>query len=288
MKRYGLHIAIAIIMLTNVIVLLGVAYNRSGKSESTLNLTERELPIKYISKENSGLFLNLNWNTSGQKLNGSISSKTHWLNKSKLEQLGFDTSYPLDSKKSWKQYYRQLPKKAFIVLEYEGASWKEWQRIVKEEIKSLQEKLKKEKKKNSISYQKSRIKNLIWDLNHKSRLFAIDAGANPFNLREKYPNQSQYLIVPGAIKIQKLNYSEFNSEGKKISKPYISGYIKELSIIDIYVPSDQKAVLRTLPKRVSKYASKQDEILKGKPRYKVQLSLGKRFEPWIQSITRFN
>ncbi len=288
MKRFGLYIAIAIVMITNVIILSGVAYNRSGNPEFSIDLTERELPLKHISKENSGLFLSLNWNMQGKTINGSNSPKNNWLNKSKLEQLGFNTSFPLDTKRSWEQYYSQLPKEAFIVLEYEGDAWEKWETKLKNEIRTLKEKLGKETIKKSINFQKRRIRNLEWDLYYKSRLYAIDAGINLFSLKEKYPNQSNYLIVPGTIKIQKYNLSEFNSEGKKINKPYLSGYIKELSIMDIYVPSDQKDILKNLPPRVPKYSNEKMDGIEIKPRYKVQLNLGKRLEPWIQNITRLN
>ena len=57
--------AAALLVLTNIIVLVGVAYNRMGDTETSLLLTERELSLPYRSyskKENSGLSLRVNWN----------------------------------------------------------------------------------------------------------------------------------------------------------------------------------------------------------------------------------
>ena len=58
MKKYGLIAAIALIVLTNVVVLAGVAYNRSGEPDATVTLTERELNLagswRLEDREDSG------------------------------------------------------------------------------------------------------------------------------------------------------------------------------------------------------------------------------------------
>lgn len=62
MKRFGLIAGLALILIANVYVLAGVAYNRSGDAAAALELTERELRIQRMKKENTGLFLRLMWN----------------------------------------------------------------------------------------------------------------------------------------------------------------------------------------------------------------------------------
>ncbi len=66
MKRYGLIGAIALIVLTNVVVLAGVVYNRSGEPDAVVQLTERELSwLKrwdVTDKEDTGIYLKLKWN----------------------------------------------------------------------------------------------------------------------------------------------------------------------------------------------------------------------------------
>jgi len=55
MKRIGLIAALALIVLTNVIVLATVRHNRSGEPDATVTLTERELRLWSNSKENSAV-----------------------------------------------------------------------------------------------------------------------------------------------------------------------------------------------------------------------------------------
>ena len=47
MRKYGLIPAIALLVLVNIIVLAGVARNRSGAPEALVELTERERPPRF-------------------------------------------------------------------------------------------------------------------------------------------------------------------------------------------------------------------------------------------------
>ena len=63
MKKYGLSMAIALLLLVNAFVISGVFYNRSGQPKGQIELTERELPLDsyagYKDRENTGLSLRL-------------------------------------------------------------------------------------------------------------------------------------------------------------------------------------------------------------------------------------
>ena len=66
MTRAHLRIAcLALVVLTNLAILAGVAYNRSGQS-AVLELTERELALAepWSRGESSGLQLRLDWFTA--------------------------------------------------------------------------------------------------------------------------------------------------------------------------------------------------------------------------------
>ena len=59
---------VALIAATNAVVLLGVAYNRSGDAESLLTLGKREfakIGEWGLRREDSGLTLRLHWRTPG-------------------------------------------------------------------------------------------------------------------------------------------------------------------------------------------------------------------------------
>ena len=63
-RAHTLIAGAALIVLTNAIALVGVAYNRSGEPDSTLTLTRRELQMSYRwwrDRENSGIALRLLW-----------------------------------------------------------------------------------------------------------------------------------------------------------------------------------------------------------------------------------
>ena len=57
-RRHSLIAGVGLILITNVVVLLGVAYNKSGTPESVLKLSQRELQVTYGGREgadNSGM-----------------------------------------------------------------------------------------------------------------------------------------------------------------------------------------------------------------------------------------
>ena len=85
MRRRGLLVAAALILVTNAVVLVEVARNRAGAPVETIQLTERELPLNFRGKEDTGVSVSLN----GRRFY-SVGDDFSWLNQAKLEELGFD------------------------------------------------------------------------------------------------------------------------------------------------------------------------------------------------------
>ena len=165
----GLLVAAAIIIVSNAIVLVGVARNRAGVPVQTIQLTHRELPTGYREKEDTGVSLRLNWSQYGI----IYPEQNSWLNQAKLESIGFDTAAALRDAK-----HQPLARPAYVVFEYNGPAWEQW----------LQ-KAQQTKFAGSPS---------ITDT--QSRLFAVDAAKTPETLLLKYPDRSKYLIVRGVIR----------------------------------------------------------------------------------------
>lgn len=94
MKRLELLSAVAVVLAANTWVLVGVALNRSGAPSAVVELTEREAHLVRMGEENTGLTVRLVW-----------AGPTGWLDRAKLEELGFKSA-------PW-----QWPKQAFAVLE---------------------------------------------------------------------------------------------------------------------------------------------------------------------------
>lgn len=278
-RTHTLVAGIVLILATNAVALLGVAYNR-GEPESTLKLTERELHLPYswgFENENSGIALTLQWRVlaeQGESLFGLGTSYTgfgnvpDWLDKAKLTALGFDTSKPENTPQGRMHYDKLLPKEVFLVLEFDGPAYRTAlarirQHLQKEEAllkANVGEKEFEERAKNAKRelYQEERI---------NSRLFIIDADHDVASLRAKHPDRNRYAIVRGQIQPQLV---ENNRKSKLV------GYISGLSVSQINVPALHRQIFEPLQK-----SAQRNEYGAAVTPFEVAVAFGKRFEPWI-------
>jgi len=290
MKKYGLIFAIALLVVVNIIVLAGVAGNRSGAPEAAVELTERELPLGFYQgsndKENTGISLRLDWNEypvfSKFLLRNNRGFRYDWFDQAKLEALGFDCSMLLTDAKAELHYGKILPKKAYAVLEYEGIAWDAWREREKQDLAEVVEKAnkgavtQKDLKEARNEYER--------EMKTRSRLFAVDAGSDPAKLRQQYPDNKHFLIMPAQVRLM---YNKFyDSETKKTDRPKLTGYITEILVDEIHVPKSMRTVIDTLASKVKNPRGSYYSygVNKQNPRYKVTLTYGKRYEPWIADI----
>lgn len=268
MKNRYLLIALGLVVVVNALVLLGSAYNRSGEPEATLILTERELDQRWSrnAEENSGVSLSINWNRyADQKV---------WFDGEKLQAVGFDVKELTREKRDWHYSKRLLPKKGFVVLELGGAPWEAWLVEERAELVKLKARLP-----NDDEDEKHRVRQVARQqekMQSNSRLFPIDAGADPTVLRQRYPDRSRYAIVLAEVKVR---FSNENDERN------VYGSIVSLLSSKLHVPVAMQPALLDLPqrKRWSQYDTTL-ELRELQPRYSVTVNWGKRFEPWIESI----
>ena len=271
-------ITAAFLLLINIIVLAGVAYNRSGEPVASLQLTERELSLpRYHSsdmKENSGLALKLNWSIiptdpfddGYHRYSLSNYGTPSWLSNKKLKELGFDVGKTsADIRDSLTGYTKLDSEDVIIVLEYNG---KTFQKILKDAEKDIQQYRNKaqtnpddeDEQKNLKRYEDS-LKALK---NTGSRLIAIDAGLNLQTLKQKYPDSSKYLMLRGEVRRYWRN------------KQLTAG-IKQLFINKVHVPLPYS-------KEIGELTVFGDSRKIVKPRYRVELEVGKRLEPWVGGV----
>ena len=268
-------LAFAVLIATNVWVLGGAAYNRTGVPEATASLTERELPTPYrVPRENSGLSLGIAWRSLGKDPNdfGTYASRfPGWFDAEKLEALGFDTGGARPSDKDGVFAKQPVEKEVFIVLENDGPAYREALKRAenaREKAKDLfrsnpeDQKLRNKWERARRQYRRERIA--------ASRLFAVDAGLDPRRLRGLYGNRTRYMIARGLV-IPRYHYEDKKREA--------AGYILNLSIENINVPLRYRKVLEGLP---DKKPSQPDGF--SGPRFAVELAYGRRFEPWIRSL----
>ncbi len=287
MKKYGLISTIALIVLTNVVVLAGVAYNRSGEPDATVTLTERELNWhngwRSMDMEDTGLDLTLKWNMPGYyNYYNNAHREDTWLNQQRLEELGFDTSYPLDGKKAHRYYRRQLPRQGYVVLEFDGDAYQNWLKEARIQIEEVQQKLLGEKnsdKKINLEYE---IRLIQEKLTTRSHLFAINAGRDAEALRKQYSDRSKYIITPAVFRIS------FRGKGEsKSSKNSLYGWIHEIPIPKIHVNSDYRSFfISDIKTHTVTYLPRDKPLSDLEPRYQVILNYGKRYEPWIADVQK--
>jgi hypothetical protein len=274
----GLFVLAFVLLVTiNIVVLAGVASNRSGDPTTLTNITEREIELPYrIHMENSGLTLRLIWRTLDKNENNTrYSSKwgsPAWFSAEKLHELGFnlDGYHNQDGKETL--YKSPIEKEVFIVIENNGD-------LHKEALKRAEKALEKEKAslklnpgdKNLIKKVERAEEWLKRERVEESRLFAIDAGLDFKKLREAYEDRGRFIIVKGQVKPRR-NYYKYKEDE-------VLGVITKLNVEGIHVPLKHRKMFDSI---MAKDKTKQNEFQA--PRYGIELAYGSRFEPWIVSI----
>lgn len=205
MRRAGPVLAVGVVILANAVAMVGVARNRSGEPEAEVLLTERELPFAPWTDESAGVFLRLEWQRSlpGSKV------ETPWLDRAKLESLGFDGSVPPEAPGAREHYGRMAARPAYVVLEYDGEASRSW----------------------------------LEDAG-ASRLVPIDVGRDAGELRRLHPDRARCLIVPAIVAPRWTCPGE--CEGDRAEKAVLSVGIQSLLVRDVHVPRDLAAPLATL------------------------------------------
>ena len=291
MKKYGLISTIVLIVLTNVVVLAGVAYNRSGEPDATVQLTERELHFQkswdITDKEDTGVYLTLKWNMPGYYKYNWTHREDAWLNQQKLAELGFDTYLPLEDKKASRYYSRQLPRQAYVVLEFNGDAYQNWLKEASKRIEEIKQEVIEEKKEKKKKNLENDIRNIEKEMVNQSHLFAIGAGRDPQLLRKQYPDKSKYIITPAVFDISMNYIPRKKTPPKSPKKPYLSGWVRAISIPQIHVTSDYRSFFISDIKTHTKTYLPRDKPLSDlEPRYQVTLNYGQRYEPWIADVQK--
>ena len=269
---------LGLVALTNAVALLGVVYNRSGEPESKVTLTQRELHTPYRwygNRENSGLALGLVWRVLNEE---SVATQTYawryagiggtpaWLDKARMQALGFDTSAPFGDSdpRGRARYEKQLPREVLLVLELDGPAYRRSLELATEYAARDEAKLAAIPGDKELG---TRAKNareaLEWETNRNSRLFVVDAGLESAALRAKYPDASRYAIVHGQVRLENRSRNSGN----------VRGYVSRLSIESINVPFALRETFGT--------AAPIGDVDQNLPPFVATVAFGKRFEPWI-------
>jgi len=282
MNRPGLWLGLALILVTNAFVLTGVAYNRSTEPEAVIHLTERELNLSFSVEENTGISLLLVWHQPQSGIYARVEGPG-WLDQAKLDSLGFDCSTPLTDLEAEWRYRKALPRKAYVVFEYEGKGWQNLLDTTEQNIERIAHQI--ERKERSPEVLKNAREELDRLRNTGSRLVAVDAGSDPFRLRQLYPDRHRFIVLPAEVNLQ---YVPQTSNKTGIHHAYLFGRISELPRPEIHVPMTHRSLLEKIRNeeqqagRASRYSSRWEKDQE--PRYSVVVNYGKRREPWIVDV----
>ncbi len=260
MMRRGWILAIVLVVVFNVIILVGVALNRTGEPDAAIVLTERELPIGYTPEENTGILLQLSWGRDWQG--------PEWLDADKLEELGFDCSVPVEAATEELYYDKQLPREAFVVLELEGDAWARWLEEQEREIAELAAEV--ERGEATQEQLERRRGSLEVERKTRSRLHAIDADADPLELRSRYPDRGRFIVVPAVIDIRVDR--EWDSETERMGPPELRGWIRRILVDHIHVSRAHREIFEPFRENPNRSEG---------PRYRVTVAFGSRYQPWI-------
>ncbi len=283
-RKHTLVAGLGLIALTNAIALFGVVYNRSGDPEATFRLTQRELRTPYRwygNRENSGLALSLVWRVLNEE---SIATQAYtwryagiggtpaWLDKPKMEALGFDTSSPAaytDLRRRIR-YEKQLPREVLLVLELDGPAYRRSLELATQYAAREEARLAATPGDKELG---TRVKNvreaLEWETNRNSRLFVVDAGLDGAALRAKYPDAGRYALVRGQVRLE--------SGGRDSEN--VRGVVSGLSIESINVPFALRDVFGGATLVV-------DFDQRNRVPFEATVAFGKRLEPWITAAAK--
>jgi hypothetical protein len=262
-KSASLVTAASIILVANALALIHGARNRAGSPEAEITLTNRELRYfdQAVTADDSGVTLHLQWTDPSIPSVPKSDPKPNWIDRQKLEALGFDCRLDPGNSDAARFYQQQRPRQAFVVLEYDGEAWRQY---LQEHEQALAKRRTGTEPDDSAAFSAG-----------ISHLMTIDADLNPVKLRARHPDRRTVLILPAviAVMLDYYRYGGMKSDSKHPAE--ITGRIQELpSSIHVSRPfSDQfRRPERSHP-----------NVFSYRP-YSVYLSYGSSLEPWVTGV----
>lgn len=249
MSKLSLWAAAAIVLAANAFALLHAARNRAGAFDAELVLSSpREVQINSssLTDDDSGVSLDLHWTDAGTApWNDPIQMPPTWLDRARLQALGFDTSMDPGNAKAQRFYDRQRPRRVFAALENDGPGF--------QALSEAWERQAEQNRAKGIASQ---------SYNYRaqgSRLVAVDADADPEKLRARHPDRTRVAIVPAVVALDLIGYAP--------PPPRLRGRLQEIPA-SLNVPLPLSARIRG--------DSRRD--------YSVRVRWGSLYEPWVESI----
>ena len=278
-RRWALFAGVALILVTNAVVLAGVAWNRSGQRESELRLSERELsaPISsWRSSENSGMALDIAWRVVPARVEGRDEMRAFvygayaspgFLDEAKLGTLGFDVAAIKRRDGGGNRKRTALAREVVLVLEFDGPATRAQLDLATRLAAAADEALRinpsdatlQNKARQAAEWLKS-------ERGVNTRLVIVDAGLDREALRARYPDRSHYAFLRGHIR-------------PEVASSRVTGVIDGLDVAAINVPVELRGVFENV--RRAQVAP----VIAGSS-YDATVAIGRRLEPWLVAASR--
>ena len=263
MRRMGLWMAAALVVLSTAASLGLAALNRSGEPEAVLELTERELSLPSQEADNTAMMLGFVY----ERLRDSEPYRPNdagWFDQAKLQSIGFDCSAPATTENA--SHYRAMaPRSVYAVLEFEGETW---QREMAEPVPVAVETPAGAPKRGGTVPPDT-----IENRRLQSHLTVEDVGLDPTALRARHPDRRRVAIVEAVA-----NLIFVIPQGRA---PFLMGRVTRIWPEELNVPREWRAPLEGLSPAPRNAA---DPPSPHEPRYRVTVKWGKNLEPWIADL----
>jgi hypothetical protein len=257
-RRTALLAGLALLVVTNGIVLGGVAWNRSAE-DARLELGARELGLPYagwsLLEEDSGASLHLAWRTPDRF---PPEDHANWLDAAKLATLGFTREEAAKAGYGTRQQTREV----FVALELAGPVWQRGIEALRAKRDHAAELAAAHPGDKDLARRaESAQSELENEEQRASRLVAVDAARDAAALRARWPDRTRYAILRGRVRAMMW-----------AQEP--TGYVASLTPTAIHVPA---AILRGLTT---------GGTLKADAKLRAVIAFGRRYEPWIVSAAK--
>ncbi len=211
MKKMAFVLGLAVIVLSNAILLIRVARNRSGGAAQTIEMTDRELPLMPREPEDTSASLRLDWRRYSAGINGVRAPREANVvfEQEELRSLGFRLGTPDEKDPKFRVPQRRL---LYVALEYSASD-------------------------EATAISTATAERKPW----RSRLRAVDAGESFEILQEKYPDKRRHLIVRGLVDAWAVN------DPARHDPPRWEGYVTMVIPSEIQVPLPFSKVLASEP-----------------------------------------
>ena len=284
--------ACGLIVVTNLAILAAAGWNRRGEPEAELSLTERELAMPVARQdERTGLELSLVMTheppgvvrrTARWKRYELPSINYGWLDRAKLLELGFRVDLEPTHPDAAERYFHAMPRRVFVVVEYNGEAWNRWISGREEQVQELRREVEEGTLELRALADAEAV--LAIDRAMRSRLFPVDAGVDADALQRRYGDRRRHAVVAGSLRPKVVQPEN--------GVPTLSGDLLDLVVNRVHVSRRLRRHLEAfLPEETWEEVETRERReaesgwpLPTPPRYRATLALGRRYEPWLVSV----